>query len=126
MHLKQTRRKSNAAGVNLVDGDGRQLRCDRPHLSHRAEVARVAHQTQARDMSQRMGHALQAGFESLASERTPQFLVDGDPVPRGVQGLLGKMNRSCTDVLVRVASDLLEHAVGALPLCPAGDPAYAV
>src|SRR2546430_15988502 len=60
-------------------------------------------------MAQRMRHSLQACFQGFCAERSPQTLVDSDPVTGRVQRLLGQMDRSRADVLVRVKPDLFEH-----------------
>ena len=57
-----------------------------------------------------MGHALQSRLEGFAAERSPDVLVDRDPVAGGVKRLLRQMDRTRADVLVRVKADLLEHA----------------
>src|SRR5256886_8927138 len=107
--LIETWRETDAPGVDLVHGHGRKLRGDGPHLSHRAEVTRIAHQPQARDVPKRVAHALQPGLERLATQRPPQSFVDRDPVARRVQRLLRQMDRPRADVLVGVKPDLLEH-----------------
>src|SRR5579864_1946917 len=100
---------ADPAWIDLEDGDRRQLRRDGSHFGDRPEVARVAHQAQAGDVPQRVGYSLQPRLKSLAAERAPQRFVDGDPVTGRVQRLLGQVDRSCADVLVRVEADLLEH-----------------
>ena len=101
---------ADAARVDLVDGHGRKPGGDGAHLGDRAQVARVAHQPQARDVAQRVRHPLQPCLQRFAPERAPQVFVDGDPVAGRVKRLLGQVDRPRPDVLVRVEPDLLEHA----------------
>ena len=71
MELEHARREADTSRIDLEDRHGGQLRGYRPHLRHRAEVARVAHQAQARHVAQRMRDSLQAGLERLSAERAP-------------------------------------------------------
>src|SRR5690348_10222495 len=118
--------ETDAARIDLEDRDSRQLRRDRSHLGDRPEVARVAHQPQAGDVSQRVGDPLQSGLQRFAAERMPEGFVDGDPVAGRMQRLLGQVDRSCADVLVRVEADLLEHRRQGRDLDLAVTPGYRV
>src|SRR5438477_10504315 len=79
VQLIETSRKSDAPWIDLEYGHGRQLRGHGTDLGHRSEVSRVAHQPQACDEPQRMGHALEARLQSLTPKRAPQNLVGRDP-----------------------------------------------
>src|SRR5258706_10432381 len=75
VQLVHATRVAHATGVDLVDGHSRQAGCRRANFGHRAEVARVAHQPDARDMSEGMSHPLKAGLQRFATERRPQAFI---------------------------------------------------
>src|SRR5213076_2829925 len=72
MQLIKACREPDPTRVHLEDSDCRHLGGDRAHLRHRAEVAWVAHEAQARDMAQRMRHPLQACLQCLLAQRGPK------------------------------------------------------
>ena len=72
------------------------------------QVARIAHQEEAGDLADHVGHALERALHRRPWKLARDVSGDLQPERGGVQLLLRQADRSRPDVLVGVEADLLE------------------
>ncbi len=108
MDLEEPLAEADAAGNFVIDEDGRAAGEGRLGLGVDAEIARIAHQVERRDVAEDVGQPGDCAGELLAVDLPGQLVRHRHPVGRGVHLLLRDVDLAPAEIFVGVQTNLLE------------------